>query len=1181
MKKFNGIHSLFKELTSHLSESERHAFQILGSSLGLLHLLLVGLIKHEELKQDIVIVLPNAKDILTWHETLQRVFRMDKGSLEICIVSHYLVWGPEKYVNHIQIKQDKLRSLHRLTFSKKRKIILTTLSALAQFTISKKSFLSSSLHLRSGQNIDIDHLSERLHFMGYQKNLRVEEKGSFSVRGGIVDIFPVQEDNPLRLELLGDELSSLRYFSVESQRSEESLDEIEIVPASDVLISKEQRRDKEQLLHNFLIEENVLPLESQALMAAFDHGERAPNLGALLLLLIDNPQATFDYLSKQSLFIFPNSMMRCLQSFDEMKEMVHHLFQKDKEDRHAVLDPDRVFLDSKKILERIRQFSNIEFENPIKEQDSIVFYWEPNREDLPKIEKGKNPSKLDEWCDFLNQSTAKGQSVVLFNDSSESAAHAYELLDNRNVEGLEWNHQAFTSIFSGQLKGGKVYLSQGFLDSSVVDKEQGVSLIPYHEVFGARQRSGLSTNKKLKNLLSSLRELAIGDLVVHIDHGIGRYKGMTLLELQGVQGDFLVIEYRDGDKVYLPVHRINLLQKYKKGDGDQFPNLDKLGGDSFKIRKARVEKSVEEIAEELLKIHAQRRVERPYLFSEPGEVFTHFVDDFPYQETPDQLRCLEEIEEDFKKPHPMDRLVVGDVGFGKTEVALRAALRVILEGAQVMFLVPTTVLCYQHFYNFCFRLEKYGVRIGQVHRFIKLQEQKKQLELFKEGKIDILMGTHKLFSKTVAPKNLGLLIIDEEQRFGVMQKERLKKIKANLDILSLSATPIPRTLHMALLGLRDISLITTPPLNRMPVRTVVSQLDERIIKMALETEILRGGQVFYVHNRVEGLEEIAEILAKLVPMAKIRVAHGQMYGQSLDKIIIDFIEQKFNVLVCTTIIESGVDMPNVNTLIVDRADLLGLAQLYQLRGRVGRSSVQAYAYFLIKDLNKVQSDAMKRLEVLSTYQELGAGFQIANHDLELRGAGNLIGRQQSGHISSVGFDLYVEMLEEKIRELSSIKVETSPRDPEIKIKVKALVPVEYINHEKERLNIYKKLFSASSVEEVQEQFNAIEDQFGPSPIEFKLLIKVALLRLQLRLLGAEAIIELEQYLFEIRISSLGETRASQLQNMLKKNAKFFSFNSKGKIYVRLSPPDKELGEGEDLRIGSLLKVLAKLDQKES
>jgi transcription-repair coupling factor (superfamily II helicase) len=623
-----------------------------------------------------------------------------------------------------------------------------------------------------------------------------------------------------------------------------------------------------------------------------------------------------------------------------------------------------------------------------------------------------------------------------------------------------------------------------------------MAVIAEEEIFGPRlKRRGLSETRK-KQILTSLAELKPGDYMVHLDFGVGVYRGLQHIALQGAEGDFLLLDYAGNDKLYLPVDRINLVQRYIGADGVE-PRVDRLGTASWEKAKSRARAAVEEMAEELLKIYAARQVEQGFAFSPPDDLYREFEASFAFEETPDQMAAIEDVIRDMERAKPMDRLVCGDVGYGKTEVAMRAAFKAVMDGKQVAVLVPTTVLAQQHLETFTERFKAYPVRIGMLSRFRSPKEQKELLAGVKKGDIDIVIGTHRLLQKDMTFKDLGLLIVDEEQRFGVSHKERLKQFRAVVDIMTLTATPIPRTLYMSLMGIRDLSIIDTPPVDRLSIKTYVSRFSDELIREAVLRELRRGGQIFFVHNRVQSIEAMAEHLRRLVPEAKIVTGHGQMDEKELERVMLAFMHGESNLLLCTTIIESGLDIPNANTLIVNRADAFGLAQLYQLRGRVGRAKQRAHAYFLIPGEGAISSDARERLKILQDISELGAGFRIATHDLEIRGGGDLLGARQSGNIAAVGFELYTEMLEETIRQLKGEDLQERV-EPEIKLRVPAFVPEEYVKDPNQRLVIYKKLTQAGTEEEIAEVADELVDRFGKLPLAASYLLEVMQIRIGLK-----------------------------------------------------------------------------------
>lgn len=689
-------------------------------------------------------------------------------------------------------------------------------------------------------------------------------------------------------------------------------------------------------------------------------------------------------------------------------------------------------------------------------------------------------TRLKEW----------GEEAVFFVAPTKGdATRLKELLAHYEAEFSVMDAPLRDLIASGTRRGILIgELTQGFRLP-----EDRLILITLDEIFGTKKREGASAKKSPPSrFITSLSELKQDDYVVHLDHGIGIYRGLKFLKVGGSEGEFLHLEYEGGDRLYIPVDRINLVQKYIGGDGAQ-PALDRLGGTSWEKVKAKTRTSVLAMAHELLDIYAAREVHEGHAFSPPDQLYREFEAAFEFEETDDQERAIEDTLQDMEKKKPMDRLICGDVGYGKTEVALRAAFLAVMDSRQVAFLCPTTVLAQQHLQTFRHRLRSYPVRVEMLSRFLTSKENQQVLQDLAQGQVDIVIGTHRLLQKDVQFKNLGLVVIDEEHRFGVTHKEKLKQLRQTVDVLSLTATPIPRTLHMSLIGIRDLSIIETPPLDRLAIHTYITRYDETVIRDAVLREIQRGGQVFFLHNRVETISRMAQRLSDLIPEAKIAVAHGQMRTQELEKVMLDFLENKTQVLVCSAIIESGLDFPNANTIIINRADKLGLAQLYQLRGRVGRSHHRAYAYLLIPGEKIITRDAERRLKALQELDELGAGFKLALHDLEIRGAGNLLGKQQSGQITAVGFELYTEMMEKAVKELRGEQI-TPEVEPEIRLEIPAYFPEDYIPDANQRLLFYKRLASIDDIQELEALKGEIKDRYGPFQAEVENLFYVMRLR---------------------------------------------------------------------------------------
>jgi transcription-repair coupling factor (superfamily II helicase) len=646
---------------------------------------------------------------------------------------------------------------------------------------------------------------------------------------------------------------------------------------------------------------------------------------------------------------------------------------------------------------------------------------------------------------------------------------------------------------------GAVQVVVGPLARGVVAPAEGLAIVTEEEIFGHRAHQPARKKRPARLLLEDLRQLTQGDFVVHVDHGVGRYLGLEKKTIGGVTVDLLAVEYSGGDKLFLPVHRLNQIEKYSGGDGA--PRVDRLGGQTFARTKAKVRRRVREMADELLRLYAERNAIRKVPLPRPDDEYRALEASFPFEETRDQASAIADVLSDLTSDKVSDRLVCGDVGFGKTEVALRAAFLTVMAGRQVALLCPTTVLAQQHYLTFSKRLKDFPVSVHVLSRFESKREQEETLRGLKAGSVDIVIGTHRLLSKDVHLKNLGLLVIDEEQRFGVTHKERLKQLRTNVDVLTLTATPIPRTLQLAVGGLRDMSVIMTPPVDRRTIRTIASQVDPALVRDAVLREMARGGQIFYVHNRVEGLYERAARLREIVPEARVAVAHGQLEESTLEQTMLDFVDGKFDVLASTAIIESGLDIPRANTMIVDRADLFGLAQLYQLRGRIGRSSERAYCYLLLPPPSELTDEARARVEALERYTELGAGFHIATLDMEIRGAGNLLGGEQSGFVSSVGFDLFCQMLEEATHELRGETV-VHEVDPELTFDVEALLPESYVEEVGLRLSLYKRLAGASDESEVEDAATEMEDRFGQAPPPARRLVELMRVKVELRRLRA-------------------------------------------------------------------------------
>jgi len=745
----------------------------------------------------------------------------------------------------------------------------------------------------------------------------------------------------------------------------------------------------------------------------------------------------------------------------------------------------------------------------------------------------------------------RGQSRALF--VVEGPSQMARLRRHLEAYDIEVNTEAKSFTAFLEWPDFRPTILEGEISAGAVLQRDGLYIYSEEDVFG-EPRVRRRARPVAKGLLVSLEELSPGDHVVHIDHGIGLYRGLKHLKVAGTEGDFLNLEYLGNDTLYVPVERINLVQRYVGGDGAA-PKLDKLGGGSWEKVKKRTKEAVLEMASELLEIYAAREVEQGHAFPHPGADYHDFAERFEFEETPDQLAAIDDVIRDMTRPKPMDRLLCGDAGFGKTEVALRAAAIAVMDGRQAAILVPTTVLAEQHWLTFRDRFKDYPVRVEMVSRFRSPKENKAVIDDLKRGAVDIVVGTHRLLQRDVEFKRLGLLIIDEEHRFGVADKERIKKLRKLVDVLTMTGTPIPRTLHMAMLGIRDLSVIQTPPVDRQAIRTFVAHFDDGLLREVILRELNRGGQVFFVHNRVENIDYIARHLRAVVPEANLAVAHGQMPERQLEQVMRDFIENRINLLVCSAIIESGLDIPNANTVIINRADHMGLAQLYQLRGRVGRSRQKAYAYLLISGEHIITRDAKRRIEVIRELVEVGGGFKLAIHDLELRGAGNLLGRQQSGQISAVGFELYTEMMEQAIQELRG-EPQRPDFEPELQLGVPAYIPEAYEPDERERLILYRRMARAESAQDLDDLRDEMRDRFGPVPTLVENLLAAMNIRRQMKsLLIMNAVLKRDE--LEIKFHPEAPVDGARLRALVDANRPRMRLRPNGTLLVTVANRDHE------------------------
>ncbi len=904
--------------------------------------------------------------------------------------------------------------------------------------------------LKKGDAIDPVELEQTLQRYRYLRVPKVTVPGEFALRGEVLDIFLPGEEEALRIVFEWDEIEEIRRFDAVTQKSTEKLERARIFPTSEIVWDYGHIESLAELL----------PKDA----AVVDELKQMGKCGDEMYFYpatFEQPGSLADYLDGEAVqfFLYPEKLENgsglLFKEYDE-------LYREARTKRRPALRSEHILYSFDDLRRRHhRTLSVFALRDPNAQR--FRFQYEGPRSFFGNIEYFKEE---------VGNLIENGYDITVCAESQSQATRIQHLLQDMKV-----------TVIEARLSGGFTL------------PEMKLMLIRESEIFGRRNRRPASVKKAKSAAIDTFVELNPGDHVVHVNYGIGKFLGIDRIKAGGTERDYIQIEYANEEMVFIPIEQVNMVQRYIGQEGRP-PRLDILGGKSWQKRKEKVKKSVEDLAQRLVALYARRKNARGTVFPPDDELQVEFEAEFPYEETEDQLRAIEDVKADMEKQQPMDRLVCGDVGYGKTEVAMRAVFKAVAAGKQVVFLAPTTILAEQHYENFLDRFSRYPVEIEMISRFVQRKKQKQVLDRCAEGQVDVLIGTHRVLQKDVRFKSLGLLVVDEEQRFGVKDKERLKELKTSVDALSLSATPIPRTLHMSLLKIRDMSLITTPPMDRRPIETFVREFDEDLVARAIRKEVERGGQVFYLHNRVETLEHVKNYIERLVPEVFVETAHGQMSSSELEEIMHRFIHGGFQVLVATTIIENGIDIPNVNTIIIDRADMYGISQLYQLRGRVGRSDRTAYAYLLYPEQQALSEIAMKRLRIISDYTELGSGFKVAMKDLEVRGAGNLLGRQQHGEILSVGFDMYMRLLDEAVAEQSA-SGEVSEEAPEVFLELdySGYIPDEYIRDSTEKMEIYKMIASISNEQDLERMVAELNDRFGPLPDEVSSLLSIAELRI--------------------------------------------------------------------------------------
>ncbi len=984
---------------------------------------------------------------------------------------------------------EKISCLFRLNEAH---FVIGSIKAFLRKTFSREVLKKLYLYLLPEEEFPREEFIENLVALGYERVGLVKEKGEFAVKGAVVDVWSPLYSFPVRIDFFGDEIISLKSFDPSSQRSIGRIEELIILPCREIVFASEFWQKESKNIYSRLlsapellsqVKEHTI-LENEELFLPYFYPD---------LTLIPEELAKE---KKVKLFLFDAAAVE-----DKAKELWQKVIvsaERAKKRGRLHFDPEKVYASWEEIKDWFQRISGIVAEEvPVSEGKGRVFFVKQR-----EVEKEKNESPIEAGFKALKKAIEAGEKVLLCTYSHKDK----ELI----LSGLR--ERGLSDFSSLEIKEGE--LEKGFFYP-----EENLWVVTEFELFRKRPAHAKGFRKKrLTSRFRNFEELKPGDFVVHRVHGIGKYLGLTFLEIAGTKGEFLEIEYQGGDKLYLPVTRLNELYPYA-GVGEKPPSLDRLGKQAFLKRKKKVEKAISEIVQDLLTLYAERKAIKSFSIPFSSFEYEEFRATFPFEETTDQLQAIEEIIADLSSEKPMERLLVGDVGFGKTEVALRAIFLTAKAGKQVAFLVPTTILAEQHYRNFKERLEPFGIKVGVLSRLRSSAEQKQTIKALAEGSLQVVVGTHRLLSSDVRFKDLGLLVIDEEHKFGVRQKEKLKQLKKSVKVLTLSATPIPRSLQLSLLGIFDLSVIETPPPGRKSIKTILARFSPEIITQAIRQELERGGQVFFVNPRIRGLSSLAAYVKRLVPEASVEIIHGQMPPEVIEHNLYQFLTGKVNVLVCTPIIGSGIDIPSANTIIINRADMFGLADIYQLRGRVGRSEKEAYAYLLVPSLKALTEEAKKRLKALMQFVELGSGFKLALSDLKIRGAGQLLGVNQSGHINSVGYELYLELLQNTVKALKGEKIQDW--EPEVNIKVPAYIPSDYIKEPEERLSVYKELVLIKTEGELEEFLDELADRYGAYPEEVKNLASIYHLKILMRQLDIPLIEQKGKNLvFLIKDSSL-------------------------------------------------------------
>ena len=1095
-------------------------------------------------QKPLVVVTPDESQALAFVRNLQFFLGSSSAITDGIHLSSLVMHLPEEEQSPWAETSSNARSvmqrmsvLFRLSQGQSGSVLVASAAAISRKVIPKQTFVGLVDVLQAGEETDRDKTIALLQRTGYQRMPICEDPGTFAVHGGILDVFVPLYPYPVRLELFGDLLESIRFYDPATQRTLRPVSEVLIHPVRETVLTS-QNFLRQRLLE---VGDQVQHPSSRTreILEQIERGEDFLGMETLTPAFHASMVSLAEYLPTETTFFVQDPHL-VLDALVQQERDSQHAYQQKVAENRLAFPPQDFYLTSTECENLWKQKNSTSLETAglelVEKQEKpnydVHFSSQSHQgliRDLRRAQHEKQEHLLLPWANRLKEQHQSNVHTVVVAGNLQHAERVESLL---KIYGLSTHiHRPGVAALAAAQQTDQTLKSFDILqggDSQVVDirlgtlsqgfdlPSDGVALYSEAEIFGERvARASVKSRKKPST--GDFKDVVIGSFVVHQKHGVGRYLGLAQLPLQGVQVDFVHLQY-EGGMLYLPVWRLNELQRYVGAEGAT-PRLDKLGGETWQKTKTKVSKEIQKLAEELLRLYAQRQALPGFaqrLDADASQTFAEFEATFPYQETPDQQRAIDEVLVDLEEPRPMDRLVCGDVGYGKTEVAVRATMKSILAGKQVAVLAPTTVLVEQHAARFSERFSGFPVNVASLSRFRSRTEQTQTLKELAEGRIDVVVGTHRLLSADVRFKDLGLLVIDEEQRFGVAHKERLRQLRSHVDTLTLTATPIPRTLHMAFSGLREISIISTPPEDRLAIRTLVARESGELIREGIQNELRRGGQVYFVHNRIETIGKWARRLHELLPDLRIVVGHGQMSPEQLEQVMLDFVQGRADVLLCTTIIESGLDIPRANTMFVDRADTFGLSQLYQLRGRIGRSKERAYCYLLVPPAESMTRDAKQRLAVLQRFTELGSGFHIASHDLEIRGAGELLGDKQSGTISAVGFDMYTQMLQEAVAGLKGQQI-ADAKDPELTCDVPGFIPEGYLPDVSQRMDLYKRFSGAQNEEEIERLCGELRDRYGDPPEEVGILADIMVVKSLGRRLGALAV-ELSQTRLALALS---------------------------------------------------------------